>query len=103
MRKLLILPLLAVLALALGACGFTPQGDAVRQAISIEGAKAMDQGLVNTEWFMCNGASVGSVRRRYGKSKDTAEAWRTLCGDNPDARIVTPEDSSTAAPADSGG
>ena len=83
-----IIILLACLSVALGACGFTGQGDLARQAISEGGAQAMDEGLRNAEWFMCSAASIGSVKRRYGKTQDTADAYNTLCGLEGDSRIV---------------
>ena len=80
--------LLLAAILALGGCGFTSTGDAVRNALKERGGQAMDAGLENTEWFMCEGASVGSVQRRYGKSRETAEAWKTLCLGDPEADIL---------------
>ena len=81
------------LALFLASCGFTTTGDRVRDAAQQYGAQAMDEGLANAEFFICRAASVGSVYRRYGRSKETAEAWKTLCLHNPDAIILeTPEE-----------
>ena len=65
-------------ALFLGACGFTPQGDAFKGAIKAAGANVMDEGLNNAEWYICQAASIGSVRRRYGKP-GLSDAYRTLC------------------------
>jgi hypothetical protein len=69
----------ALALLALGACGFTEAGDTFRQTAAVKGAAAMDEGLVNAEWWICNAASVGSIQRRYGKSPEMAAAWRQLC------------------------
>lgn len=84
--------ILTVLALLLlGACGFTPQGDALRAALAGSAAQAMDEGLINAELFVCKAASVGSIQRRYGQSADLANAWRTLClagNDNPPVPFV---------------
>ena len=60
-------------------CGFTPQGDFVRNAVSEQGAQAFDAGLVNAEWFICQAASIGSVKRHYGQSKEAADAYNELC------------------------
>ena len=76
------------LAVFLCGCGFTTTGDRVRDAAKSGGAQAMDEGLANAEFFICRAASVGSVYRRYGKSRETAEAWKTLCLDNPDAILL---------------
>ena len=73
---------LMILALTfLSACGMTPQGDFVRGAIKERGADAYDAGLENSEWFMCDAASVRSVRKRYGKSPQLAAAYRTICSE----------------------
>ena len=83
-RNLFALPLLILL---LGGCGFTPYGDFARGAVTEYGAQAMDEGLVNAEFFVCRAASVGSVVRRYGKSAETAEAWKTLCLSSADVDL----------------
>ena len=66
--------------LILGGCGFTPQGDFIRSQVSERGAQAMDEGLRNSEWFLCQAASVGSIKRRYSGEK--ASAYTELCEDN---------------------
>ena len=86
MTRNLFAPILLVLLL--GGCGFTPYGDFARGAVTEYGAQAMDEGLVNAEFFMCRAASVGSVIRRYGKSAETAEAWKTLCQGNAEVDII---------------
>lgn len=70
-------------------CGFTAQGDFVRDQISQKGAQAMDEGLRNSEWFLCNAASVGSIKRRY--AGDKAEAYTELCEDNSQVPGLSPE------------
>lgn len=77
--------LVVALALALSACGFTPQGDLARDVIREKGAQAYDEGLANALWFMCSGASVGSIRRTFGKNM---AAYNSLCADAP--LLVTP-------------
>lgn len=80
---------LTTVAVLLPACGFTDTGTRVRDFIANEGAKAYDEGLVNAEFFLCRAASVGSVQRRYGRTPETAEAWRVLCfGDGAAAAEV---------------
>lgn len=66
------------LALSLSACGFTPQGDLVRDVVRERGAQAYDEGLANSLWFMCNAASVGSIRRTFGSRMD---AYNSLCSE----------------------
>ena len=96
MRRLVYIPIVLAAAAAffLAGCGFTGAGDQARQAIVTEGAKAYDEGLKNAELFVCQAASVGSVQRRYGRSIELAEAWRTLCqGDGAAAvEIITAPD-----------
>ena len=74
MKAIVFLSVLVVL----GGCGFTPQGNALRAAVKAGGAQAMDEGLNNAEWYICQAASIGSVRRRYGKP-GLSDAYRTLC------------------------
>ncbi|MCG8607892.1 hypothetical protein MJD09_23265 [bacterium] len=69
----------AGLGLLTCACGLTPQGDVIRSAVSGKGAAAMDEGLTNAEWFLCQAASVGSVKRRYGSSPERSKAYMDLC------------------------
>ena len=66
-----------LLALFLSGCGFTPFGDTIRSAVKDYGAQAYDEGLENSEFYICKVASIGSILRRYGRSK--AEAWKALC------------------------
>ena len=65
-------------ALSLSACGFTPQGDLVREAVRDKGAQAYDEGLANSVWFICNAASVGSIRRTFGRNMD---AYNAICAE----------------------
>ena len=83
-------PLVLAAAVALGGRGLTHYGDAARSAVADYGARAMDEGLANAEFFVCEAASVGSVKRRYGTSEERAEAWRTLCRRDSDADILAP-------------
>ena len=77
-------------AFLLAGCGLTPQGDFARRAVATEGARIMDAGLENAEWFLCNAASIASVKRRYGKNQDTADAYRQLCDGNGQVDLLTP-------------
>jgi hypothetical protein len=43
---------------------------------------------------MCNAASIGSIKRKYGTSQKMAEAYKALCGAGEDADVIQ------AAPAD---
>lgn len=80
----------AILApLLLAGCGFTPQGDFARGAVRDYGAQAYDAGLENAEWFLCHAASIGSIRRKYGRDQTTADAYNQLCNVQ-DVEIVRP-------------
>ena len=68
------------LLLFLGTCGLTPQGDFVREAVKSYGSKVGDAGLTNAEFFMCEAAPVGAVKRRYGGGKSAA--YNQLCARN---------------------
>ncbi len=61
----------------LAGCGLTTQGDAVRRAASEASNRVGAAGLENSEWFLCEAAPVGAVKRRY--RGDKAEAYNTLC------------------------
>ena len=86
MKALIALGLLVTLS----ACGFTPQGEAFRQGVAVQGAQAYDEGLVNSEFFMCQAASIGSIKRRYGVSESKAKAYKELCGAGADADVFEP-------------
>lgn len=84
MRALAILALL----LPLGACA---QYDAATGAAKAAGASVYDRALVESEFVICQAASVGSVQRRYGQTDETAAAWRKLCSP-PAAELIGPPD-----------
>ena len=88
-RTLVSAALLAAVAVIAG-CGFTPQGDAVRRAVAEGTARAGDTSLENAEWFLCEAAPVGAVKRRYGANGDMASAYAKLCDRGASAGIVTP-------------
>ena len=44
-----------------------------------KGAQAFDEGLKNAEWFICEAASVGSIKRRYGVSRSRAKSYNEFC------------------------
>jgi hypothetical protein len=80
----------AFTALLLGACGFTGTGDAIRAVVKERGAQAFDEGLKNAEWYICKGASVGSVQRQYGETQETADTWRRLCLGQRGVELIGP-------------
>lgn len=68
-----------LLVFALGACGFTAEGDILRTTIRDAGAKAADAELINVEWALCNAVSVGAIKRRYGNNSEKLKAWKKFC------------------------
>lgn len=73
MNKVILLTALVVLS----GCGLNL--DAVREAVSVGGAKAMDDVLNDAEFIMCKGVSVGAKERRYPRGSTKAKAYNTLC------------------------
>lgn len=69
----------AFLLLALAGCGFTPQGGLIRSQVLEKGAQAYDYGLDNSELFLCQIASVGSVERRYWRNQEDFDTWARFC------------------------
>lgn len=70
---------LLILVVALNSCAFTPYGDAVQYAVKTAGAQAMDKGVENSKWFLCDAISVGALRRWIGGDATLAGAYQTLC------------------------
>ena len=85
-------PIIVVAAVLLGGCGITPQGDIIREAVLSRGAEAFDTGLASAEAYICTIASVGSVMRRYGRTQDTANAWRAICLGHAGVDLIGPEE-----------
>ena len=74
-------------ALTLTACA---QIGIVRSAIDLKGAAAADQLLVDAEFVICRGVTVGSWVRRYGRDPALAGAWQILCGSEPLTNVPLP-------------
>jgi len=66
--KLVIL----VSAIALSGCG-------TLGVVAQKGADANDAALDGAEFTICEGASIGAVRRKYGSQP---EKWESLCADD---------------------
>jgi hypothetical protein len=63
----------------LSGCGQTPQGDMIRDLVKTRGAEVMDNGVDNALYFVCDVATIGSIRRRFGQSADSARMYAQLC------------------------
>ena len=88
---MIIITTLVLAILLLGGCGFTPQGDAIREVVMSRGAQAFDTGLESAETYICTIASVGSVMRRYGRTQTTADAWRDICFGQEGVDLIGPK------------
>ena len=56
------------------------------------GAQFYDRALAESEWFICNAASIGSVKRRYGTDAERARTYNGLCSQaGAGLIIVAPE------------
>ena len=64
---------------ALIGCGQTTQGDFARSTVAEKGAEVMDAGVSNCVWSLCNGFSVGSIKRAFGSPPELAEVYHALC------------------------
>ena len=71
--------LLLLLLALLSGCGFTPEGNAVRGAIQLYGAQAADAEAENLEWALCNGVSIGAVKRKYPPGSKKRAGYDAFC------------------------
>lgn len=69
MKRLLLILLL------LTATGCAQYGTAMTVGTA-KGAEAADKALEAAIWYVCKGASIGAVERRFGR---TPSAYRALC------------------------
>lgn len=60
-------------------------------AIKEKGGAVYDKVLDENIWFMCEAASVRSVRERFGRSIEMADAYHTICDTRSD-RIIQPSE-----------
>ena len=79
MRNLLLLTAL----IALSACGVTPKGDLIRQTVAEVSDKLADDQLEVGEYLLCNRATIGAIKRRYGQSTSKLTAYFVFCRDEP--------------------
>jgi len=72
-------PIVLTLAVLLGACGFTPQGDAIRTAVREVGTQASNEGLRNAAWALCNITTYGAINRVYPLGSKKRKALDEFC------------------------
>lgn len=92
---------LAIAGIVLTGCGITSYGDEAREFVSENGARVADNTLENVEWYLCNAATIGSVRRKYGSDPQLADAYRALCL-RPGDQDVIGEQAASGSPVAAG-
>ena len=70
-----------VLALLLPACAIPQVDTAVKQAVSV-GVETADDALEASEFYLCRGARIGAIKRRYGTNAARADAYNELCSES---------------------
>ena len=75
-------------ALFLGGCAAI---DTARDVIKLKGAEIADQVLTDAEWSVCQAASIGSIKRRYGQTVERADTYKDFCHGDGRANVVSPE------------
>lgn len=58
---------------------FLMSGCAQLEVIKDKGAQVNDGVLDNAVWTTCYASSIGSIRRRFGVSPDSAAAYEMFC------------------------
>ncbi len=71
--------LAVVVALLFSGC-VTSTGNVIKDAAQVRGAAIADESLANAKWFVCKGATVGSVIREYDLAGvGPGGTWREFC------------------------
>lgn len=87
MRSLIYIPAFLV-ALLLASCSTV---DTARGVIKQKGATLASEALVDAEWLVCNAATVGSIKRRYGQTVERADTYKDFCDGDGQANVIAPE------------
>lgn len=77
MKKLLIIAI----------SGLFMSGCATLETFTGKGAEINDGALTGAEFVICQGASIGSIRRHYGTAEG-ARVWKELCNSIDDFNPV---------------
>lgn len=73
------------------AAGLLISGCATLDRVAVEGAKVADDVLTTAEWTLCEAATRGSLKRRYGTSIERATAYKEFCDGNSTVNFIEPE------------
>ena len=82
----------AIITVTLTGCGLTGVGDRFRDTVQERGREVADQTLDNSIWFLCNAATIGSIKRRFGINADMAEAYNSVCEEGSAVTVITGEE-----------
>lgn len=85
--------MLSVVGLLLGviSLGGCEAVDTAREVVKQKGAKIADGILTDAEWVLCKEASIGSIKRRYGKTVESANTYKDFCDGDGRANVVSPK------------
>jgi hypothetical protein len=70
----------AMLAIAILTIGGCAGWSSVKAGVANNGALVADEALGAAEWGVCDAATIGAWKRRYGNDSGKVEGWRALCG-----------------------
>ena len=87
-RRLSTTVSIVLICLILSACS-----EIFSKGVAEKGASLADDMLEDAEWVLCAAASIGSVKRRYGRDPSTAAAYGELCDGDAAARATLIEGS----------
>lgn len=85
MKKIALITLWGVLTFISTGC--SEVDPYIKKAVDTA-AELNDTQLERSKWFICYGASVGSVRRNY-ETPEKAELWRDFCDAQYDVFVPT--------------
>ncbi len=72
-------PIVIAAALLFLAGCVSSTGNVLKGAVQMRGAMVADEGLASAKWYVCKGATVGSIKREYGRTMEDADTYRRFC------------------------
>lgn len=85
MKKIILI--LTVLVLMTGCA----EMQFAKTTIKHGGARLADESLNATIWKLCNATSYGAIKRKFGDSKEKADALHILCGGAKEVNLLIPD------------